>query len=43
MSSGGKNTEFVIVSRVVAKLLLFVSSGDLVMVGCGWLCLVAVK
>ena len=32
VSSGGKNTEFFIVRRVVAKLLLFVSSGD----GRGW-------
>ena len=35
--------EFVIARRVVAKLSLFVGSGDLIMVGRGWLWVVEVK
>ena len=35
--------EFVIARRVVAKLSLFVGSGDLIRVGRGWLWVVEVK
>ena len=35
VSSGDKSIEFVIVRRVVAKLSLFASSGDLIMAGRG--------
>ena len=35
--------EFVIAGRVVAKLSLFVGSGNLIMVGRGWLWVVEVK
>ena len=35
--------EFVTARRVVAKLSLFVDSGDLIMVGRGWLWVVEVK
>ena len=37
------SSEFVIVRRVVAKLSLFLGSGNLIIVGRGWLWLVAVN
>ena len=37
------SSEFVIVRRVVAKLSLFLGSGNLIMAGLGWLWLVAVN
>ena len=45
VSSGGKkySLELVTARRVVAKLSLFVGSGDLIIVVCGWLWVVAVK
>ena len=37
------SSEFLSVRRVVAKLSLFLGSGNLIMVGRGWLWLVAVN
>ena len=37
------SSKFVTLMKVVAKLSFFVGSSNLIMVGCGWFCMFAVK